>query len=285
MTRSTVEIRQIFYDAATRAAVRPGFLPLDNTAGRQDWFEFWPILQFLRTHPLDPDTWYGFVSPKFPDKTGMDWPRMQALLVASPDAEVALFSPFWTSLAVCQNPWLQGERDHPGLVAAMEGFLRRRGDTTRLADVVTDFDCSVNSNYFIARAAFWREWQLLAEAYLAHVEGAEAAELPDGRITSYDPREGVALKVFVQERLVNWVLLQRRFPVVRPDYEAEGPLATFYDRRWARWLYGRCDDAKRAAARGRGRALWLGVFHMLRLTIAVLQRRYNRTALGARSRR
>jgi hypothetical protein len=88
----------------------------------------------------------------------------------------------------------------------------------------------------------------------------------------------VALKVFVQERLVNWLLLDRRFQVVRPDYEVEGPIMSFYDRRWARWLYGRCDTAKRAATTDRGRRLWLGVFHVLRLTIAALQRVHDRLA-------
>lgn len=272
MGRSDIEIRQIFYDAATRAAVRPGFVPLDNRAGRADWYELWPILQFLRGNSLDPDTWYGFVSPKFPDKTGLGWPRMEALLRAHPEAEVALFSPFWSSLAVCPNPWLQGERDHPGLIAATEAFLRSRGDPTRLDALVTHFDTSVNSNYFIARAAFWREWQALAEAYLAHVEAAATEGLADRAVTGYRPGERVALKVFVQERLVNLLLLQGRFAVVRPDYEAEVPMAALGGRAWARWLHGRCDDAKRAAVTRPGRALWLALFHALRLSIALLQR-------------
>lgn len=263
----------------TRVAVRPEFLPLDNTGGRPDWFEFLPMLRFLRANRLDPDRWYGFVSPKFPEKTGLGWPRMQALLVENPEADVALFSPLWTSLAVCKNPWDQGERAHPGLIAATEAFLRSRGDSTSLSGLVTDFDTCVNSNYFIARAPFWRAWQELAEAYLAYVEREGADGLPDNETTTYRANRDVALKVFVQERLVNLLLLEQRFRVVRPDYETEGPIVSFYDRRWSRWLYGRCDDAKRAAATGPGRMAWLTVFHGLRLTIAALQRLHNRKAM------
>jgi hypothetical protein len=118
----------------------------------------------------------------------------------------------------------------------------------------------------------------LAEAYLTYVERDGAVTLPDNQPTLYGLVQGTVLKVFVQERLVNLLLLERKFRVVRPDYETEGPVTSFYNRRWARWLYGRCDAAKRAAAAGRGRPLWLGVFHVLRLTIAALQRVHDRLA-------
>ena len=66
-----IYIHQIFYDATSRAKIQPGFIPIDNTNSKHsDWFEFWVILNFLRNNTLEEGAWYGFLSPKFFEKTG-----------------------------------------------------------------------------------------------------------------------------------------------------------------------------------------------------------------------
>ena len=57
------EIRafQIFYDDETRAALDGRFEPLDNSAGeRPDWYEYWPIRNYLRANELRDGVFYGF---------------------------------------------------------------------------------------------------------------------------------------------------------------------------------------------------------------------------------
>jgi hypothetical protein len=50
----------------------PGFLVLDNSSNeRPDWFEYWPIRKFLLSEPLDEESFYGFLSPKFKYKTNL----------------------------------------------------------------------------------------------------------------------------------------------------------------------------------------------------------------------
>lgn len=69
----SLNIYQIFYDSETRNKILPGFIPLDNTSNlRPDWFEFLVILNFLNTNELKDDDWYGFLSPKFFEKTGIN---------------------------------------------------------------------------------------------------------------------------------------------------------------------------------------------------------------------
>jgi len=66
-----IHIYQIYYDQATYQALDPGFIPLDNSkTERPDWFEFWPIRKFLKENPLQADSWYGFLLPKFAGKNG-----------------------------------------------------------------------------------------------------------------------------------------------------------------------------------------------------------------------
>jgi len=50
----------------------PGFRVLDNSSSeRQDWFEYWPIRKFLLSEILQEDAFYGFLSPRFKEKTNL----------------------------------------------------------------------------------------------------------------------------------------------------------------------------------------------------------------------
>ena len=50
------KIFQIYYDDASRRKLDPGFLPLDNCLSPDaQWYEFWPILNYLNTNELEDD--------------------------------------------------------------------------------------------------------------------------------------------------------------------------------------------------------------------------------------
>lgn len=243
-----IEIRQIFYDDATRAAVRPGFLPLDNSDAPPGWFEFWPILRFLRETELRDDVWYGFVSPRFPDKARVSVDEVLDLLRSNPDAEVALVSSVWQELGMFLNPWVQGEVHHPGLVACSEAFFRAIGEPVDLRREIATFDTAVFSNYVIAKRPFWEAWRDLAEKYLAYVE-AGGPDLPDNRETAYSDLDPLPMRVFVQERFACRLLMTRRFHTCRLDYArmtARGPGGRRFP--WAMGrLYALSDGAKALA--------------------------------------
>ena len=131
-------IHQIFYNAETRAGVAPEFIPLDNEKNEHpDWFEFWVMLNFLRSNSLEEDAWYGFLSPKFEGKAGVA-PSLviKTLETYGEKAEVALFSPGWDQLAYFVNPWEQGDAWHPGIMAASQEFLNQAGIKVDLKNLV-----------------------------------------------------------------------------------------------------------------------------------------------------
>ena len=57
-----INLYQIAYDSKTLKQVQDsGFLLLDNQANeRPDWYEYWPIRQFLLAETLEEDAFYGF---------------------------------------------------------------------------------------------------------------------------------------------------------------------------------------------------------------------------------
>src|SRR5471030_756581 len=90
-------IYQIYYDESSRRMLDTGFIPLDNTSNeRPDWFEFWVIRRFLLNTPLQEGAWYGFFSPKFRIKTGLDSNQVLGFFEHfAAHTDVALFSPRW----------------------------------------------------------------------------------------------------------------------------------------------------------------------------------------------
>jgi hypothetical protein len=212
-------VHQIFYDEVSRTGLGPGFIPLDNTANeRPDWYELWPIRKFLHGTTLQPDAWYGFLSPRFSSKTGLTAQHVSAFLDALPDkTEVLLLSHSWDQIAYYQNVFEQGEAFHPGLVASTQAFLDASGIVFDAATSVSHSLSGVFSNYVIAKPRFWWRWRALADQlfdYAEHGTEPSAIELRNTR-TLYGEVAAVArLAVFLQERLATLALMRETFDVV-----------------------------------------------------------------------
>lgn len=201
---------QIAYSAASQAGIPPGWSVLDNLANpRPDWFEYWPIRRYLQETVLDEDAFYGFFSPKFCAKTQLDLDAVQGFVRQHADAaDVLLFSPQPDMGAFFLNVFEQGETFDPGLIDAFEAFLQHIGRPLPLRQLVMDARQVCFSNYFVARAAFWRQWLALNEALFAVCEGPDTAlRQALTHSTNYPgPGGGVQRKVFLQERTASLLL-------------------------------------------------------------------------------
>ncbi len=208
-----VHLYQIAYSPASLAAVEPGYLVLDNLANpRPDWFEYWPIRDFLLTQPLDDAAFYGFFSPKFGSKTTLNHAQVTAFVQAAArqdqpqPADVVLFSPQPDMGCFFLNVFEQGETFDAGLIDCYEEFLKLVGfPAPPLRGLVMDSRQIVFSNFFVARPAFWRTWLALNEQMFAVCEGPDNT-LKDGltHVTSYPG--SAQRKVFLQERVASLLL-------------------------------------------------------------------------------
>lgn len=240
---------QIYYDDKSFQQVQPGFIPLDNSQNaRPDWYELWVILNFLRHNTLEDDAWYGFVSPKFTEKTGVTADYvLQTLTHVGPHADVALFSPAWDQIAFYLNPWEQGDVWHQGLMALSQAFVNHAQISIDLSTLVTDSTSSLFSNYMFATKRFWLVWQDLAEKCFAFFESGQDAQIGFASDTAY----GLAvnrypMKTFVQERMAALILATHDFKTVTVDQSATRPIFTrlFPDNLHTRRLLQTCDLMK-----------------------------------------
>lgn len=190
-----VHLLHIGYSEATAAAMEPGFRLLDNRANpRPDWYEIWPIREWLGTQALDEAALYGFFSPKLRAKTGLGAAELQAFAAAHPQAELLLFSPQPDVAMPFRSVFHGGERFNPGYLGAAQAVLNAVGAGVDLGRVVMDSRCSVFSNYLLATPRFWRQWLSWVDGLVAL---AEAGQLGLSDATSYGA--GAQRKVFVAE--------------------------------------------------------------------------------------
>lgn len=203
-------IHQIFYSPQTRAMLDPGFIALDNTGQRADWYEYAAIRRFLLSHPLAPDTRYGFLSPKFRQKTGLTSSQVNAFLASTPDdVDVVTFSPYFSNAAFFKNVFEQAEYWHPGIMHTIGDAVAMvapgMSANTLTHGLLMSSVQTVYCNYFVAKPRFWRRWFELCEVIFRCAESGNG-ELAQrlNATTQYVPP--TPAKIFVIERIVSLLL-------------------------------------------------------------------------------
>jgi len=221
-----IEIRHIFYDKETLFRTPSSFIPLDNIDGDKSWYEFFPILNFLKKTKLKENVFYGFLSPRFTFKTGFPAESVINAVKNNSDKDVVLFSFAWDQLSYFINPWEQGEVWHPGITKATQDFLNYVVLDIKISELFTSRKNSVFSNYIVAKKSYWDRWKALASKFLPY------ADSPDAEIqslkTGYLKKEThVLMKVFIQERFPALLLADKEFSTVDIDLD-KGITAPFF---------------------------------------------------------
>ena len=214
MTAINAHIRQIFYSEETRRKLDPGFIPLDNiTNPRPDWREYGPIRHWLKHNPLNERDYYGFFSPKFKDKTGLDSNAVHSFIAQTAEApDVFLFSPFFDQSAFWLNVFIQFHVHKDGNEVMRESTKVITPGLEGLTNtVLMDSRTTVFCNYFVARPAFWRLWLEKCELLysIAEADKTPLASLLNASVI----HDGLSAptKVFVIERVASWLLVTHRF--------------------------------------------------------------------------
>jgi hypothetical protein len=203
----SVYLYKICYSEETISKIEPGYLILDNLKNeRPDWFEYWPIRDFLLKEEMDEEDLYGFFSPKFESKTLLSYQQViDFIRPKCEEVDVFLFSPQPDMGAFFLNIFEQGETFDPGLIESFEKFLEASHRPTPIRQLVMDSRQIVFSNYFVAKPAFWREWLSLNEALFAICEGPSTPMQQSFTQTTSYP--GAAQrKVFMMERVASLLL-------------------------------------------------------------------------------
>ncbi len=201
-------VYQIYYSDETERMIDPGFIPLDNrTNERPDWREYWPIRYVLLNAELRSDCYYGVFSPRFREKTGLAAADVYRLIEASPtDCDVIHFSPFADAMAFHKSVFEQGDIAHAGLSKVTDLFLTAIGRPASTLSIISHLHNTIFCNYFVAKPAFWREWFDVCERLFEIAEHHDSELAKQLRSDTDYQSKGVAMKVFVMERMASYLL-------------------------------------------------------------------------------
>lgn len=242
-----INLYQIFYDNASKATLERGYIPLDNTRNeRPDWYELWPIRNFLLNNRLDPDAWYGFFSPRFNEKTGIEFNHVHHFVSYFKDqAEVTFFPRSWCHIAYFRNVFIHGDLEHPGLLEMAACFLNDQRINLDLAELVTHSGNAVYSNNVVAKPKYWKAWLDLANAFYDYVEeGKNSNARAIQKATSYGARQA-PMKAFVQERLSAVLIQLESFRVATLDTSVSASISDLFQNEVrSRRLLQVCDQLK-----------------------------------------
>lgn len=224
---------QIFYDDITQDALDPGFIPLDNRANeRPDWYEFWVIREFFKNRNFSDQEWYGFVSTKLQQKTGLIYESLRDQLTNHSDVDVVLINSAWEQLAFFENPFQQGDFWHPGLLRTSQKLLNRLGHNIDLNSIVIGDSRFAFSNFILAKGTYWKRWIKLADALfeIAESEDDELGKELRSKVSYGTSSNLVSMKVFVQERLPAIILLDQGLKTYTVDVSLHmPPLGRIFD--------------------------------------------------------
>jgi hypothetical protein len=196
------KIFQIFYDENTRKKNDEGFLQLDNFANeRPDWAEYWPIRNYLLNNELNNNSYYGFFSPKFNEKTGLNSRQVYDFLENSTE-DLIIFSPFYDFTALLLNIFENHQKD----IVFEEIFLKfnKKINTNNL--VMSSLD-TIFCNFFAAKKNIWTIWLENCEQIFSICESNEDQLSKYLNSHIQHPGKNMQCKVFVIERIISFLLI------------------------------------------------------------------------------
>ena len=168
---TNTKIFQIYFKPELVAHCDPAFTPLDNTDNPRpelrEWYVWDKEHENILAQELD---YWGFVSWKFQEKTGLTGQQAFDFINSNPGYDVYLFNPCIVNEAVFANSWEQGDIHHPGISAIGNSFFAKLGyEDVDVRTTLLDRTRTVFANYVVGNQRFWREFmafsrQLFAEA-------------------------------------------------------------------------------------------------------------------------
>ena len=112
----STSIFQIYFKEELKEHLDPDFVPMDNTDNPnpelREWDKWNREHDNIKKQGLD---YWGFVSWKFQEKTGLSGRQVLDFIEANPGRDVYLFNPCILNEAVFANSWEQGDMYHPNI--------------------------------------------------------------------------------------------------------------------------------------------------------------------------
>jgi hypothetical protein len=199
-------IHQIFYSKETFEQLDPGFIPLDNSDGRSDWREYWPIREYFLNNKVEGEELIGFFSPRFFEKTGLKSDQVFECISSDPGMDVYLFNPYYHLASWHLNIFMQAEKTHKGIINITNSILKLLGIELSVERLVMSSLDTIYCNYFVANIKFWKDWLIICD-FIYQLSESENSDISSILKSDASYHRGLTpMKVFLIERIASIIL-------------------------------------------------------------------------------
>lgn len=153
-----VRIFQIYYEPWHRDLLDPLFAPFDNVGTPTELMEFDIFERIARSKAIEGADYWGAVSWRFTEKTGLTGADLTKVMEANPDVDVFYCNPHITNEAIYHNMWVQGETCHVDFLAISKALFEATGLPVAEFELTMPSTSYSAANYFVARPAFWNAY-------------------------------------------------------------------------------------------------------------------------------
>lgn len=218
-----IEIYHIGYSADTCANKPDEYFLIDNSENsRSDWFEYWPIREFLKNKKLEDHKYYGFLSPRFQTKTGFGSKELFGQINAIDDYfDVITICPQPEVGHIFRNIFYGSDFTDPGCIKTCHKLFKILGIDLDVLELVTDSRHTVFSNYIVAKKKYWDEWLDVCEKIFNLAENELNKDLFDdlNKYTNYG--KGSQRKIFIIEGIATIILALGRYNIFNIEINSE----------------------------------------------------------------
>lgn len=203
-----IEIYHIGYSVDTCANKPKDYFLIDNSDNvRSDWFEYWPIRNFLNEKKLEDNKYYGFFSPRFELKTGFNSKKLiDKISRIDSQVDVITICPQPEVGHIFKNIYYGSDFTDPGCIQTCDELFKILGVDFSVLELVTDSRHTVFSNYVVAKKEYWESWLEVCEKIFKIAENEANKDLfyQLNKYTNYG--KDSQRKVFVVEGVATIIL-------------------------------------------------------------------------------
>jgi hypothetical protein len=228
---TNTKIFQIYFKPELKDHCDPLFTPLDNTANPRPELREWDVWDrehaTIAAQGLD---YWGYVSWKFKEKTGLQGHQAFSFINDNPGYDVYLFNPCILNEAVFANSWEQGDLHHPNISDIGNSFFKKIGYTdVDVKNILLDRNKIVFANYVVGSREFWTRFMTFTRKIFTEAEtDLEFKHLVFGHgLSNYAHDKSLPNFTFLIERLIPTFIELEGFSSLAYSYTHETVLPKY----------------------------------------------------------
>lgn len=171
------------------------------------WHEYWHFLALYDQKKKAPVDYWGNVSFRFSEKTGITSEAFLSFIRNNPGHDVYFVNPFEFLVHTFDSPWEQGDLWHPGLIEITQTIFDHLNYKIDLRNLNFPSDSVGYCNYFVGNKHFWDSYISFTRPIFDYIENCMDDKLIRNINKQAYKTRTCSFHPFIMERLFSTLLV------------------------------------------------------------------------------